>query len=161
MKNVVCLVVAVLLFSTADGAVVRLAPDVSWPGSGQAPRSLKSLRGQAVVLVIADGPGSRAFRKQVRWLEETYSSLAARQVVFVAALKQGDGPVQSNIPFAVANNGAAVAQAYGVQDKFALVIIGKDGNIDYQTDRVQTGARVRDIIQNAFPVQSAARRALP
>lgn len=141
----------------AAAEVVRVAPDFTWPGVGKA-RSLKSLRGQAVVLLIAESPRVGAFRKQVRWLEESYAALAARGVVFVAAFRSGEGPVQSNIPFVVAHNGGAVAQAYGVRGEFALVVIGKDGNLDYQTDRVRTGGRVRDVVQNAFPVQSASRR---
>jgi len=159
MKILASFLAVTLLAFSAEAAVVRLAPDVTW--GGHKARSLKSLRGQAVVLLIAESPGTKAFRKQVRWLEETYSSLASRQVVFVAAFAQGDGPVKSNIPFVVATNGAAVAQAYETRGKFALVIIGQDGNIDYQTDRVQTGARVRDVVQNAFPVQNAARKLQP
>ena len=138
-------------------AVVRPAPDFSWAGAGKN-RSLKSLRGQAVVLVIAESPRTGAFRKQVKWLERSYSSLASRQVVFVAAFKNGEGPVRSDIPFVVANHGSAVANAYGVQGDFGLVVIGRDGNIDYQTDEVRTGERIRDVAQNAFPVQAAARK---
>jgi len=94
----------------------------------------------------------------VQWLEESYQSLAARGVIFVAAFRQGEGPVKSNIPFVVASNGAAVAEAYGVRDDFALVVVGQDGNVDYQTDEARTGERVRDVVQNAFPVQSASRK---
>ena len=41
---------------------------------------------------------------------------------------------------------------------FGLVVIGVDGNIDYQTEKVRTGERVHDVIRNAFPVQAAARK---
>jgi len=158
MKNAIFAIIPMLsLLIGAHAAVVRPAPDFSWPGVGKV-RSLKSLRGQAVVLVIAQSPQTGAFRKQVRWLEESYQSLASRGVVFVGAFREGEGPVKSNIPFVVANNGAAIAQTYGAQGDFSLVVIGKDGNIDYQTDRVRTGERVRDVVQNAFPVQSAARK---
>jgi len=38
------------------------------------------------------------------------------------------------------------------------VIIGKDGNVDYQTKKVLPASRVRDVIQNSFAVQSNTGR---
>lgn len=152
-----CFAILILIVLPAVAAVVRPAADFTWAGAGTN-RSLKSLRGQAVVLVIAESPRTGAFRKQLKWLQRSYSSLASRQVVFVAAFKSGDGPVKSDIPFVVANHGPAVASAYGVQGDFGLVVIGRDGNIDYQTDEARTGERLRDVVQNSFPVQAAARK---
>ena len=137
--------------------VVQPAPDFTFAGIGK-PRSLRSLKGQPVVLVIADSDRTGLFRKQVKGLRPIYQQFASRQVVFIAALKESTGPVRSDIPFAMATNGAAVASAYGVDGSFTLVVIGRDGNVDYQTDRVRTPERVRDVIQNALPVQAAARR---
>ena len=142
---------------TLDAAVVRSAPDFSFPGVGKA-RSLRSLRGQAVVLLVTRSPKEGDFKKQLKYLREIYQQFASKQVVFVAALREGEGPVQSNIPFAVANNGAGVAAAYGVEDDFAIVIIGRDGNIDYQTTKVLPPERVRDVIQNSFTVQVSGRK---
>ena len=113
MKSVASFIAILTLSVSLHAAVVRNAPDFSWPGAGSSGRSLKSLRGQAVVLVIADSPKTGAFRKQLDWLQLTYTALAGKQVVFIAAFKQGEGPVKSDIPFVVANNGAAVASAYG------------------------------------------------
>lgn len=158
MKSAAILIALLTLTVPLHAGVVRNAPDFTWPGAGSGGRSLKSLRGQAVVLVVADSPKTGAFRKQLDWLGQTYTALAGKQVVFIAAFKNGEGPVRSDIPFVVANNGAAVAGAYGVQGKFGLIVIGKDGNIDYQTDEVRTGERVRDVIQNSFAVQAAARK---
>ncbi len=138
-------------------AVVRLAPDFTFPGVGKA-RSLKTLRGQAVVLLIARSPREKAFKKQLKELREIYQQFASKEVVFVAALREGQGPIESNIPFAVATNGAAVADAYGVTDDFAIAIIGRDGNVDYQTLKVLPSARVRDVIQNSYAIQSSARK---
>ena len=148
-----------LLAALAAGhaAVVRLAPEFGFPGPGKM-QSLKSLRGQAVVLLIAKTPKSRAFKKQVKYLKEIYEQFASKQVVFIAALGDGAGPVESDIPFVVANNGAAVATAYGATDDFNLVIIGKDGNVDYQTNKVCPPERVRDVIQNSFMVQDGSRK---
>ena len=147
-----------LCIASASAVVVQRAADFTFPGVGNKARSLKSLRGQAVVLVVADSPRRRAFKKQVRYLEEIYQQFASKQVVFIAALKEGEGPVKSDIPFAIANQGAGVAAAYGVQDNFQLIIIAPDGNVDYQTSKVATGERVRDVIQNSFVVQTAARK---
>ena len=110
-----------------------------------------------MVLLISKSPDSRAFKKQLKYLKEIYQQFASKQVVFVAALAEGDGPVRSDIPFVVATNGPAVATAYGVQDDFTLVIIGRDGNLDYQTTKVCPPERVRDVIQNSFEVQSGSR----
>ena len=121
-------------------------------------QSLRSLRGQAVVLLISKTPDSRAFKKQLKYLKEIYQQFASKQVVFIAALREGAGPVKSDIPFVVASNGPAVAAAYGVQDDFTLVIIGKDGNVDYQTSKVCPPERVRDVIQNSFEVQEGSRK---
>lgn len=146
--------------SLTHAAVTRPAPEFSFPGPGNKTQTLRSLRGQPVVLLIADSPREGAFKKQLRYLREIYQQFASRQVVFAVAFRNpGDGSVQSNIPFAIINNGAAVAGAYGVQDDFNLVVIGKDGNVDYQTRKIATAERVRDVIQNSFEVQSAARKA--
>jgi hypothetical protein len=155
------LVFALLLaFATAGHSeVVRSAPEFSWQGAGNSKRSLKSLRGQPVVLVIADSPRNGAFRKQVKWLKPIYHELAAKGAVFIAAFRSGEeGPVKSDIPFVVANNGAGIANSYGVNSEFGLAVIGKDGNLDYVTDKVRTGERIRDVIINNFQPQAEGRK---
>ena len=147
----------ILSLTASQAAVVRLAPEFGFPGPGKT-QSLKSLRGQAVVLLITKTPKNRSFKKQLKYLREIYEQFASKQVVFIAALGDGTGPVESDIPFVVAANGPAVASAYGVADDFALVIIGKDGNVDYQTNKVCTPERVRDVIQNSFVVQEGSRK---
>ncbi len=159
MRQVLCFSFFICLCICAASAnVVRKAPDFTWPGAGSKARSLRSLKGQPVVLVIAATPRSGAFRKQIKWLDQTYSQLAAKGTIFIAAFREGEGPVKSDIPFVVANNGSGVAGAYGVEGDFALVVIGKDGNVDYQTDQVRTGERVRDVIINNYEVQAATRK---
>ena len=156
------LLLATLLLFTATAAradIVRLAPDFSYPGPGDKAHTLKGLRGQAVVLLIARSPREGDFKKQLKYLREIYQQFASKEVVFVAALQEGDGgPVKSDIPFAVASNGPGVASNYGVDGDFAIVIIGRDGNIDYQTRKVLAPERVRDVIQNSFTVQVSARK---
>ena len=147
----------ILSLTASQAAVVRLAPEFGFPGPGKT-QSLKSLRGQAVVLLITKTPKNRSFKKQLKYLREIYEQFASKQVVFIAAIGDGTGPVASDIPFVVAGNGPAVAAAYGVQDDFNLVIIGKDGNVDYQTNKVCPPERVRDVIQNSFVVQEGSRK---
>jgi len=142
--------------------VIRQAPEFSYLAAGNRSQSLKSLRGQPVVLIIAESPDNRAFRKQIKYLREIYSQFASRNVVFAAAFKDGSAePVESDVPFAIVNNGPSVAFAYGVEDDFSIAIIGKDGNIDYQTGKVLTPQRIRDVIKNSFAVQAEARREIP
>jgi hypothetical protein len=139
--------------------IAHLAPDFTFRGAQV--HSLRGLRGQAVVLIIADSPRTGAFRKQLRNLEEYYSDFASRQTVFVAAFRkqESDVAVRSNVPFAIANNGPAVAAAYGAgKDDMYVAIIGKDGNLDYFTSKKLPGARVRDVIQNSYAVQSDSRK---
>lgn len=158
------LLFSVLLAVTvsAQAVVVRPTHDFTILGPGNKAKSLSSMRGQPVVLVIADSPRNSAFRKQLKNLRDIYSQFASRQVVFVAAFMDGSTePVQSDVPFAIANNGAAVAGAYGVQDGFSLVVIGKDGNLDYQSAKPAAAERIRDVIQNSFAVQEPARKEPP
>ena len=137
--------------------VVAPAPDLTFDAPGKA-RSLRGLRGQSVVIVFGRNAGTRAFRKQLDELASLYQELASKRVIFIAALSEGGGPIRSNIPFVVANDGPGVISRYNVTEKFAIAIIGPDGNIDYQTGQLLPGGRVRDVIQNSFVVQSIARK---
>lgn len=138
-------------------SVVTPAPDFTFAAPGKS-RSLRSLRGQAVVIVFARDAGNRALKKQLAELAPIYQELASKRAIFIAALQEREDPVKSNIPFVTANDGASVAARYNVTGKFAIAIIGQDGNIDYQTTKVLPGGRVRDVIQNSFVVQDTARR---
>ena len=157
MRKLLLAALLTLSLAASHAEVVRLAPDFGFPGPGKK-QTLKSLRGQAVVLLITKTPKNRAFKKQLKYLKEIYEQFASKQVVFIAALGDGTGPVESDIPFVVAANGPAVASAYGAAEDFALVIIGKDGNVDYQTTKVCPPERVRDVIQNSFVVQEGSRK---
>ena len=142
--------------ATATANVVRPAPDFAIPGVKA--RSLKGLRGQPIVLLIANSPKNGDFKAQAKSLKGIYSEFASKQVVFIAAFTGEAGVIKSDIPFVVANNGAAVASAYGVSDKFNIVIIGKDGNVDYQTKKVLPPERIRDVVQNSYAVQVKVAR---
>ncbi len=158
MRSALITLLALLFAASADAAVVNRAPDFSILSAGEKSRSLRSFKGQPVVLVIADSAKSKDLKKQLKLLEEIYQQLASKGVLIVAAIATDDGPIPSNVPVAVARDGAGVAAAYGVQKGFQIAIIGRDGNLDYQTGKVQAAERVRDVIQNSFEVQTSARK---
>lgn len=156
------LALAALCAATALHAnVIRPAPDFTWTGTpGRS--SLKSVRGQPVVLIVAPSTRSGAFRSQVKKLRTLYSQFASRGVVFAAAFTEESSPrVSSDIPFAIVENGQAAAAAYDIARGFGIAIIGKDGNVDYITRKVLPASRVRDVIQNSFQIQEQARKIAP
>jgi hypothetical protein len=157
------LLLFLVLFSVLAAAlpaqVVRPAPDFAWLKSGANKAGLKALRGQPVILIVATSPRLRAFRSQVGQLHKVYQLLGNDKAVAVAAFTEEPGVIRSNIPFVLAANPPAVAAAYDVQGKFAIFIIGKDGNIDEISDRVLPGQRILDIINNSYVVQRDNRRA--
>lgn len=155
------LAIFALVALTCGGAaeVVRWAPDFSWLKSGDKRAGLRSLRGQPVVLVVAPSPRHRRFRQQARELQKTYQLLGNDKAVMVAAFTSEPGVIRSNIPFVLAADPGAVAQAYGVAGDFAVFVIGRDGNLDEISDRVLAGQRVLDIINNSFVPQRDNRRA--
>jgi hypothetical protein len=153
------LVLSSALATDLSAQVVRPAPDFAWLKSGAGKAGLKALRGQPVILIVATSPRLRAFRAQVGQLHKVYQLLGNDKAVAVAAFTEEPGVIRSNIPFVLAANPPAVAAAYDVRGKFAIFIIGKDGNIDEISDRVLPGQRILDIINNSYVVQRDNRRA--
>ncbi|MBE2180860.1 MAG: redoxin domain-containing protein [Chthoniobacterales bacterium] len=153
---ILVLLVLSVAFTSAD--VVRPAPDFVWLKSGAKGASLKSLRGQPVILIVAQSPRQRIFRSQVGQLQRLYQLFGNQRAVIIAAFTQEPGVIRSNIPFVLAANPAAVASSYGVSGDFAVFILGRDGNIDMATDRVLPAQRMLDIINNSYVVQRNNRR---
>ena len=151
-----CIITAAASAAPATG-VVHPAPDFTFMAESKT-RTLRSLRGQAVILIIAESPKNKAFKKQLKNLAGIYQELASKQVILVAALASPEGPIPTNIPVVIASNGTGTAAAYGVQKGFQIAIIGRDGNLDYQTGNVLAAERVRDVVQNSFDIQTSARK---
>jgi len=152
-------VFAAFTFATgnAQADVVRPAPNFV-VASGQ---TLKSWKGQPVVLLIAPSPRSSAFRKQVRRIEAVYQEFAARNTLFVVAFTDPEAAGQripSNLPFVVAKNGAKVTADYGFDGKFSISVIGKDGNLDLNSAKVVPASRIMDMIINNAEQQAAERK---
>ena len=159
MRRLAVLLLVLTAISGASANVARWAPDFAWLKSGGSRTTLKSLRGQPVVLVVAPSPEHRKFRKQAKELQKTYQLLGNDKAVMVAAFTAEPGVIRSNIPFVLAANPGAIAQSYGVAGDFAVFVIGRDGNLDEISDRVLPGQRVLDIINNSFVAQQDNRRA--
>ena len=146
--------------TASPAATVRNAPPFTFP-SADGMKTLASLRGQPVVLIIARSAKVKALRTQLKNLKSVYHDLSSRGTSFVAAIAEGDPSVASNIPFAIASNGPGVAAAYGMRGDFLIAIIGRDGNMDVQTDKPLAGKRVLEVLKNNFDVQEKSRRELP
>jgi hypothetical protein len=76
---------------------------------------------------------------------------------FVAFTKETGVIGRSDVPFVVLPDPLAVADAYRVGD-FGIAIIGPDGNLDYATDKVITGQKIMDVVNNSYVTQVQERR---
>jgi hypothetical protein len=150
-----CAAICAPVAAAAD--VVRPAPNFGIDGVAKG-TSLRSFHGQSVVLVITKSARVKEFRRELARLKQMYSQFSNEKVIFVAAIENGPAEVRSDIPFVTAANPAQVAADYGVTDRFAIAVIGVDGNLDMITGKVINAARVRDIIFNNFESQQAARK---
>lgn len=158
MLRIFLLAAALALPAVCGAEVVRPAPDFVWLTSGAKGKNLKSLRGQPVVLIVAESPRQRIFRAQVGQLKKLYQLMGNEKMVAVAAFTREPGVIRSNIPFVLAADPGKVSSVYGVQGNFGVFVIGKDGNIDALSEKVLPGQRIIDIINNSFVVQQANRR---
>ena len=139
-------------------SVVHPAPDFAWIGAGNKTFPAKNFRGQPVVILVAPSPDAKALRKETARIEDLYLNFSAKKTIFVAAFTAQTGRVESNVPYAIAANGASVAAAYGVNpNEFSVVVIGPDGNVDMVSSKVEGAQRILDIIDNTFQTQAAAR----
>jgi peroxiredoxin len=149
-----------------SASVVRPAPNLSL-ATPSGTKTLAQLRGQPVVLLLGDSASRSRVKDQSKLLEASYSKLAARKVLFLAAFTNAsDQQVQSNIPFALVQQPEATLNAYTQlaqqSDKSAktpaIAVIGPDGNVDYIGEKVLSGERIREIILNNHYLQTQSRR---
>jgi hypothetical protein len=155
------LALAALLVAAPWGIaeVVRPAPSVAFPATGGKPRTLASFKGQPLILLLADSPSRGSFKAQLKELEGSFDRLAIRSTVVAAGFKAGDpGTVRTNVPLVLLPEGAAACAAFQLKGEFAIVLIGPDGNIDYQTGKVLNMNRILEVMQNSYEIQKAARR---
>lgn len=154
-----CAIAAATAQAAAQTSVVRPAPNFALQDTARR-STLQGFRGQAVVLVIAQDARVKIFRKQLRRLKDMYGHFATEKVLFVAAVVNGPSEVPSDVPFALAANPAQVAADYGVTGRFAIAVIGVDGNLDMITTKIIPAQRLLDVIFNNFTSQQSARKPL-
>jgi len=147
-----------LVVAPALARVVREAPNITWTDATGRAQSLEDLRGQPVVVLISPNPRNSRFRSQLKRLWKDYEDLAAVNTVVFVAYTQEPGQPQTNIPVVNANNGPQVGFAYDSPEEFAIAVIGRDGNLDYVSNKVTPARRVLDIINNSFVAQDRNRR---
>jgi hypothetical protein len=152
-----CLLLA-LAASTIRAEVVRPAPAFPWIDSTGKAKNSRDLRGQPLVVLVADSPNHRLFRAQVGQLQKTYERFAAAGLLCIAAFSREPGTIRSNIPFLTVPDGAATAAAFDTPQGFSIAIIGEDGNLDYIGNRVVPAQRIFDIIGNSYARQKQLRR---
>jgi hypothetical protein len=157
MKTILRAALILLICVSARAEVVRPAPNFGIDGVAKS-TSLRSFHGQSVVLLITRSAWEKAFRTQLGRLRQLYSQFSNEKVIFIAAIQNGPQEVKSNIPFVTALNPAQVAADYAVNGRFAIAVIGIDGNLDLITTKVINATRVRDAIFNNFESQQASRK---
>jgi hypothetical protein len=141
-----------------DSLVVNAAPGFNGGASAGRKITLASLKGKPVVLLIASSPKDRAFRSQMKELKGRYERLASQGMLFFAAFTSEGGRIPSNIPFILVDDPAAVASVYDVTKGFAVIVIGRDGNLDCLSTKTLPGQRILDLSINNAEVQMQLRR---
>jgi uncharacterized protein YccT (UPF0319 family) len=145
------------LFVTAE--VIRPAPPVAFPPVDGHARTLKSFLGQPLIVLLADSPKRGDFRTQLKEMEKAFDRLAIRKTVVAAAFKNQDSTeIASNIPVISLPDGAGVCEAFAMKGKFAIALIGPDGNLDYVTNNILNINRILEVMQNSYAIQKAAHR---
>ncbi len=147
----------ILSLAASHAAPVRPAPDFPIPRMGANATLLKVLDDQPAVILFANSPTSRAFKKQVRLIENDYRFFAGRDVIFVAVFSEGgDGRVKSDIPFVVVQD-PTVAASYGI-DKSGVAVVAATNNLDLITSEYISGKELVAILDNTLEIQAAARQ---
>lgn len=152
------LILAALTVPAIQANVVRPAPDFLFHGAGDRASSLKSLRGQPVIVLVAPDHRHGAFRKQTKYLERLYRKFASSETVFVAAFTADDGRAESDIPFVYPVDPVGLAASLGATDGYLAVVIGEDGNMDLMTSEIHAPEFFEAVIKNGYPVQARQRR---
>jgi hypothetical protein len=139
--------------------VARPAPDLPFPVQAGKARSLSSFRGQPLVLLLADSPKRGSFCAQLKALEDAFDRLANRSTVVAVGFKKGNSEtLRTNIPLVELPDGATACNAFELKGDFAIVLVGPDGNIDYQTGKVLNINRILEVMQNSFVPQKSSLR---
>jgi len=138
--------------------VVNPTPNIPWVDSSGKMMGLGAFKGQPVIVIVAPSPQDRAFRVQIGQVQKMYERYAAQKVIFMVAFTQEQGLIRSNVPFVLAADGPRTAFDLRTGEKFGIAFIGRDGNLDYVTNKVIPALRMKDIIGASFVTQEKLRR---
>ncbi|MEI6337942.1 MAG: hypothetical protein WCQ57_05080 [Verrucomicrobiota bacterium] len=138
--------------------VVNPAPNIPWLDSTGKINGLSAFMGQPVIVLVAPSPRDRTFRAQVGQVQKLFERYAAQKVIFMVAFTQEQGRIGSNVPFVLAADGPRTAFDLRTGDRFGIAFIGRDGNLDYVTNKVIPSLRMNDILGASFVTQEKLRR---
>jgi len=138
--------------------VVSTLPSYLWINASGNAVSSRVLDGQPKVIIVANRADQGSVRRQTDRLEEFYRDFAGRETLFLAVITGQPGRVPSNIPFVYVAEPGAFAERLGASGDFTLYVVDRAGNVLEQTNRVQNGQRVLDLMNNSVPQQRAAAR---
>jgi len=159
MKYRLLLVVCCLLApGLLPARVVNPAPNIPWVDSSGKIKGLAAFKGQPVIVIVAPSPQDRMFRAQVGQVQKIFERFGAQKVVLMVAFTQEQGLIRSNVPFVLAADGPRTAFDLRTGEKFGIAFIGRDGNLDYVTNKVIPALRMNDIIGASFVTQEKLRR---
>ncbi|MEO8206973.1 MAG: hypothetical protein ABI615_12400 [Chthoniobacterales bacterium] len=159
MKYGIYLTLLILVCGTARCASpVNAAPEFTWVDANNKLQSTKTLNGKPLVILITPTPKDWRFRGQVGAIQESYERLANMGAVFLTAFTGEPGRIRSNVPFVIASDGPRVGFLFNITKGTGIAIIGKDGNLDYVTQKILPGQRIIDVIDNSRVVQEKLRR---
>ncbi|MCS7009238.1 MAG: hypothetical protein NZL93_04800, partial [Chthoniobacterales bacterium] len=144
-----------LLTSTLLSQTPRPFPEFRWLDYSGKPVSSKNLAGSPIIVLFSPTFKNWQLKQQIKQLEKIYQLLAAEKTLCFLATNQFPQKVISNIPFLFVANPNELSQKLNLPSKFAIAIVGRDGNLDLITHRRQSGQRVLDIIRNSFASQQA------
>ncbi|MEO6847776.1 MAG: redoxin domain-containing protein [Chthoniobacterales bacterium] len=144
--------------SCVHASPVRVAPDFTWVDASGKTQSTKNFKGKPIVILIAPNAKDWHFRAQVGAVQERYERLSAMGALFIAAFTEESTRIRSNVPFIIASDGPNVGYLYDISKGAGIAIIGKDGNLDYVTNKIIPGQRIMDVINNSEANQEKLRR---
>jgi hypothetical protein len=142
-----------------QGEVVRPAPSIAFPMDGGKPRTLASFKGQPLILLLADSPNRGAFKDATQGTGGLFRPACRPRNVVAAGFRGAiQSSVRTNVPLVLLPQGPSACAAFQLKGEFAIVLVGPDGNIDYQTGKVLNMNRILEVMQNSYEVQKAAQR---
>ncbi len=137
----------------AAGAPVRPAPNLALSAgnaSDPAAQSINDLRGLPVILLLTDSPKNDAFLRQIREIEKAAERFAIRKTVFATGIVSApDATIKTTLPLRRLAAADQAFQLLQIKDRHAIVLLGPDGNIDYQTAKVLSANRILEVLQNS------------